>query len=75
MSTSDSDAELSQILYQSIVSDPRVYKSATFAELLPALFDKTNLPKVSGLLCHVDPYMVPKLMSLRRVDVIMNLLK
>jgi len=71
--TSDPDAELSQILYQSL-GDPRVFESATLPDLLPVLLNKGDNPKVSGLLCHMAPYMIPRLMSLRRVNVIMKLL-
>ena len=72
--TSDLDAELVQKLYQSLVDDPRVLESAALPDLLPILLKKEDNPKVCGLLCHLAFYIVPRLMSLRRVNVIMKLL-
>jgi hypothetical protein len=72
--TSDPNAELVQSLYQSLVGDPRVFESAALPDLLPILLKKEDNPKVCGLLCHLAPYIVPRLMSLRRVNVIMKLL-
>lgn len=72
--TSDPNAELVQILYQSLVADSRVLESATLPDLLPILLAKKDNPKVCGLLSHLAPYIVPRLMSLRRVNVIVKLL-
>jgi hypothetical protein len=75
-SSSDPDSNLSQMLCQALANDPRVSGSSVFPELLPMLFETSRMrnPSVSNLLRYLAPDMVPRLIDMKRVDIIVGAL-
>ena len=73
---SDPDSNLSQTLYQALTSDPRVSGCSNFPELLPLLLDTERMrnPSVSNVLRHLAPDMVPRLIDIKRVDIVIRAL-
>ncbi|RDB26380.1 hypothetical protein Hypma_006519 [Hypsizygus marmoreus] len=72
----DTDTNLSQTLYQTWTTDPRLCEGSVLPELLPILFEESKLRNsfVSGLLRYLAPTMVPQLVSRQRVDIIVKAL-
>ena len=74
---SDSDSILPQTLYQTLITDPKVFNNmSALPDLLPLLLDENRLRNqfVKSFLRRLAPDIVPRLVALKRDDIIVKAL-